>query len=205
MQTLCFKPINARCFKPINVRHGSPSHHDDGGHEPDDSIAQESAEQEKEPASGDSTDEPPSNLLGKASDLFQKATKSSSDSAQAAGGWIQDKLNGATESSGDAVAWANQTFESLKAKGLTTASDTSEWLTTDWNNMESWEYKIISSASMDNAELESKLNELGAQGWECFDVTGDRLMLKKPRESYLRRLPFKDLLRLAPLMNMEKK
>ena len=147
-------------------------------------------------------------LLGKASSLFNKAKEKGAESARNATGWVQEKYNGTAGATSDAadsaINWANDTFESLKAKGLTTANSTSEWLSSDWKNMESWEYKVISNPPTDSTELESQLNQLGAQGWECIDIRDNRLVFKKQRESYLRRLPFKDLLRLAPLMNMGK-
>lgn len=148
-------------------------------------------------------------LLDRASGLLQRAKQKGGQSAKSANDWVQDKIKDATgtasDSSEEAMKWANGMYESLKAKGMTNASDTSEWLSNDWNNMESWEYKVISCESLDNQQLEDKLNQLGEQGWECFDTSGDRLMLKKPRESYLRRLPFKDLLQLAPLINLDQK
>lgn len=148
-------------------------------------------------------------LLDRASGLLERAKQQSGQSAKSANDWVQDKIKSATGTAGDsteeAMTWANGMFESLKAKGMTNASDTTEWLSNDWNNMESWEYKVISSESLDNQQLEDKLNLLGEQGWECFDIAGERLMLKKPRESYLRRLPFKDLLQLAPLINLDQK
>ena len=70
----------------------------------------------------------------------------------------------------------------------------------DWKNMESWQYKVLATDSVPAEQLEKKLNELGRQGWDCFSVDDRRMIFKKRSESYLRRLPFKDILRLAPLL-----
>ena len=147
-------------------------------------------------------------LLGKASKLLSDAQDVTGQQASSTGQWLQGAWNGASDSTGNAVDgsldWANETFKSLKDQGLTTASSTGEWLSEDWQNMESWQYKVLATDSVPAAELEGKLNELGKQGWECFSVDDQRMIFKKATESYLRRMPFKDILRLAPLLNQAK-
>ena len=146
-------------------------------------------------------------MLGKASDLLNKAKDSSGQTAQGASKWVQDRLGGAAEAGGqsaeDSMKWANETFQSLKDQGLTSASDTGEWLTQDWRNMESWEYDVKEYENIDEKELVKSLNEMGVRGWECFNVQGNLHYFKKPTHSYLRQLPFKDLLRLIPLMDKQ--
>lgn len=148
-----------------------------------------------------------SSLMGKAKNFMKKAQSAGSNSVQSATGWVQDQMGNAQNRTNDAMDWANETFQSLKAQGLTSAESTSDWLISDWKNMESWEYEVVSMGDATGSEtLKSKLNELGKQGWECFHVSvdGKTMMFKRARESYLRRLPFKDLLRLAPLLNQGK-
>ena len=151
-------------------------------------------------------------VLGKAGNLLKQATNKGSQSAQDAGRWVQDQL-GAAADTGEQTAeetwqWANETFEFLKSQGMTTASDTSQWLGQDWNNMESWEYKVVTLGDTEES-LTSTLNELGKQGWECFEIEtrteGTRFFFKKPTFSYLRQLPFKDMIKLVPLMNNAEK
>jgi hypothetical protein len=169
-------------------------------------LAQTQAQfQEPDEAETDSPE--PDGVLGKAKTLFEAAKSQSGSTASGAGKWVQYTLNGATKSGGqtadDTMNWANETFQSLKSQGLTTANDTSEWLGQDFNNMESWEYKIVTSTGNDD-EVSELLNQLGTQGWECFSTEhlapGTRLFMKKPTHSYLRQLPFKDLIKLVPLM-----
>ncbi len=122
-----------------------------------------------------------------------------------AGNWLSNTWQSVSNSSNQlttgSMDWANQTFKSLKDQGLTSAESTSDWLTEDWQNMESWEYKVVKFKPFPEDELETELNRLGKLGWECFSINAGQMFFKKRRESYLRRLPFKDLLRLAPLFN----
>ncbi|MDB4372252.1 hypothetical protein N9Z53_00615 [Mariniblastus sp.] len=142
-------------------------------------------------------------------DAATKSVKSASDAGQ----WVQETLGDATKSGAQSAAdtwdWANETFESLKSQGLTSAQSTSQWLGQDWKNMESWQYQIV-VLDGEPAEVAKKLNELGEQGWECFEVTdltstSTKFYMKKPTFSYLRQLPFKDVIKLVPLMNTGEK
>ncbi len=149
-----------------------------------------------------------SGLMDKAGKLLSGAKQASGKQVEKTGEWIKGAWDGASDSTGNAVEgsldWANQTFKTLKDQGLTTASSTGQWLNEDWQNMESWQYKVVAANSVPAEELETKLNELGKQGWECFSIDDQRMIFKKASESYLRRLPFKDILRLAPLLNQGK-
>lgn len=165
-----------------------------------------SAQQEKTPAAGSAeTVEQEGGVLKTAGDLFEKAKSGTGATAKGAKDWVQDKLSGAASASGEAaddtMKWATDTFNSLKDKGLTTASDTSEWLTQDWKNMQSWEYKTVAiTEATDGNSIDDQLNKLGGQGWECFHVEGTMFYFKKPADSYLRHIPFKDYIKLVPLL-----
>jgi len=152
-------------------------------------------------------------VLSKAGKMVGDAATKSVKSASDAGQWVQDKLGDATktgaQSASDTWEWANETFESLKSQGLTSAQTTSQWLGQDWKNMESWQYQIVVLEG-EPTEVAKKLNEFGEQGWECFEVTetgpsSTKFYLKKPTFSYLRQLPFKDVIKLVPLMNAGEK
>ena len=155
-----------------------------------------------------SVDATDAGVLNKATELFEKAKTTSGNTASEASQWVQETLGSAAKT-GDQTAdeawkWANETFESLKAQGLTSATSTSQWLGQDWQNMESWQYKLITVSGNDE-EIAAQLNKLGSSGWECFDTSettdGTRFYLKKPTFSYLRHLPFKDVIKLVPMMN----
>ena len=145
-------------------------------------------------------------IMQKASDLINQAKSKSASAAKGTGQWVQDQLGNAAESGEQAVTeswnWANETFQSLKDQGLTTASDTSEWLSQDWDNIDSWEYKVVVIGDLANESLAKELNEHGKEGWECFHIADNRYFFKKPSSSYLRSLPFKDVIKLVPLMGL---
>ena len=107
----------------------------------------------------------------------------------------------------DTMKWANDTFEALKKKGLTTASDAGSWLTQDFKNMNAWEYKVVFIGDKQPAAAERTLNQLGAEHWECFHVQAQASSLmfyfKKPKSSFLKSLPTSDLMRLVPMMGGE--
>ena len=147
--------------------------------------------------------------LQKAAELLRQASSSGGRSAQQATQWMQDVLGDAAESGGataqDTMRWTNEMYQSLKDRGLTTANSATEWVSEDWNRMGAWEYKVVVLESMSAAEMEGKLNELGAQRWECFHVipTGEwqTLYFKKLARSYLKNVPLKDMLKMIPLLD----
>ncbi len=147
-------------------------------------------------------------LLKTAGDFLQKAKSGTGTTAIEAKDWVQKKIGDAATASGesasDALSWANDTFESLKESGLTSADNTSQWLTQDWKNMQSWEYKTVTLGNTEGGSAEEQLNQLGAEGWECFHVETGRFYFKKPADSYLRHLPFRDVIKLIPLLNQAK-
>ncbi len=153
-------------------------------------------------------EEPASDVLETASKLLEKAKLKSGSTASLANKWVQERISGVADTGNQTVdetwKWANETFESLKAQGLTTSRSTTEWLGQDWRNMESWQYKVITLAGTDE-ELAEKLNQFGKQGWDCFNTEigtdGTRFYFKKQMFSYLRQLPFKDVIKLVPMMN----
>jgi hypothetical protein len=72
----------------------------------------------------------------------------------------------------------SKTYESLG----TTATNAMDWVKKDWDKTGAWDYKLVTVTGPD-AALESKLNEMGKEGWECFWVReskdGMTLFLKK--------------------------
>jgi hypothetical protein len=170
-------------------------------------LLQETPAEPQASGTAEQAQESDDSVLKQASDLFEKAKSKGGSTASGASRWVQDKFGDAATASGQTAdeswQWATETFESLKSQGLTTAGSTSEWLGQDWSNMESWQYKVTTLTGAEE-ELESQLNEFGKQGWECFNIEQlndeTRFFFKKPSFSYLRHLPFKDFIKLVPLM-----
>jgi hypothetical protein len=150
-------------------------------------------------------------MLEKASDLFGKATASGGDSAKKASDWVLDRLGDAQDAGSstaeDTMKWATDTYQSLRDNGMTTAGSATEWVTEDWNKMGSWEYKVVDVGLMKSADIEKRLNELGAQRWECYHVSvgpsGQTMYFKKPAKSYLKHIPLRDVMKLIPMLDNE--
>ena len=62
-------------------------------------------------------------------ETFGQGMDSAAAATQWASGRIGDAANSSTQAASDAMDWAGTTFHSLKEQGLTTATDTSQWLT----------------------------------------------------------------------------
>ena len=138
--------------------------------------------------------------------VFQEGTQSPAEDGSmlpeaVRGFWGKGKpgINGE-----ETMKWANETYEALKEKGLTTANDAGSWLTQDFKNMNAWEYKVVVISGRQPFTAEKTLNKLGTERWECFHVqpgaSSLTFYLKKPKRSYLKSLPTMDLMRLVPMM-----
>jgi hypothetical protein len=150
-------------------------------------------------------------LLSKASQLLKKAADAGSQEADAANKWLNERLEdvGSTgaDVAGDVAQWANDMFESLKDQGLTTAANTSQWITEDIRNINALKYKIVKVSLDDLSAVEKQLNSLGELKWDCFHAVekgGETILFfKKERRSFLKNIPFRDLMKLVPLMGSE--
>lgn len=141
-------------------------------------------------------------LMNRARDTGEEQLGNVQDIAGSAIGTVQ-------QSSADA---ANETarlilelYESAKEKGETTAGSAKNWLMDDLKRVRGWSYKVIEFESLDAEDLESSLNQLGNEGWECFHVHTDSngksvMMFKRRPYSYARNIPVSDLLRIMPLL-----
>ena len=93
--------------------------------------------------------------------------------------------------------------ERVRSSGESTAVDTKEWVAEDIRKIGIWEYRTLVVPLDEGTDMEAELNKLGAKRWECFWVdkraTSITFYLKKSGRSYMRALPLRDLLRLAPL------
>ena len=148
--------------------------------------------------------------LDKAMELWKKAD----DSGEGVKKWLGDRIQDAAipndEEIADPFEWANDMFQKLKDEGLTTADSAQEWLVEDFNSIGAWEYKVLSvpmATEADVSKVETSLNKLGLERWECFSVVapsqpgGNHVYhLKRQKKSLMRSLPLRDMMRLVPLM-----
>lgn len=140
--------------------------------------------------------------------LYEQAKASGQTTAENASEWlgeVYDKTTTASKNAADVTAsHVEKMYQDAKQRGETTATSAKDWVLDDISRMGAWEYKTLSVASNDPSEIESKLNELGAQRWDCFhaDQRGatTTFYFKKPTRSYLRQIPARELLKLIPLL-----
>ena len=164
----------------------------------------------QEPQGDDELTEDDATILAQAAQIIDRAKESGSSQAEVAGEWLSETMQDVSESTSQAAdhtgEWATETFEYLKEQGMTTASSTHEWLAEDIQNMGAWHYKVVVlDLNQPTAETEQALNELGKERWECFHVLSSSdgqttMFFKKGRRSYLKSIPFKDAMRLLPLL-----
>ena len=148
-------------------------------------------------------------LFDIANKLLDEKAKSGSDGAKKVQEMMGDKFSEFASDSGqiadDAAKWATDAFKSLKAKGLTSASNPKDWLTEDIRNMNALKYKVVKISMDDLDNVEDQLNRLGELRWDCFHAVekdGETILFfKKEKRSILKNIPVKDMLKLVPLMN----
>jgi len=91
-------------------------------------------------------------------------------------------------------------FEELKSDNLEKSEKARNWIEEDIEKIGDWEYKVIKMSSSNNEEIEENLNKLGTDRWECFWVEKRKeeivFYFKKPKISYLQKLPTGDLLKI---------
>ena len=91
-------------------------------------------------------------------------------------------------------------FEDLESENKELREIAKEWIKEDIEKIGDWEYKVVNLEYESIDELENKLNELGNERWECFWVEKKEevvvFILKRPKTSYLQKIPKGDLLKM---------
>ena len=94
-------------------------------------------------------------------------------------------------------------YERAREAGEQVPKDIYEWARKDLESIGNWEYRIESIDMRQIDVLERRLNELGADRWECIWIQeGEgpaRLIFKRPVRSYLKHVPLSRLLRAVPV------
>ena len=98
--------------------------------------------------------------------------------------------------------WIEDAYQSAVDSGSAAAGSVSNWVASDIQARGGWEYRVIRTSLADTEALQSELNDLGSDRWECFSLIADgdvtTLVLKRPRRSVLSSIPLNDLLRIVP-------
>lgn len=94
-------------------------------------------------------------------------------------------------------------YEAARESGEQVPKDVYDWVRGDLASIGSWEYHV-ETVSGDDATLEARLAELGADRWELVGFravsgTAVRLVLKRPNRTYLNKVPLGELLKLVPI------
>ena len=93
-------------------------------------------------------------------------------------------------------------YDQAKEAGEQVPADLMVWAREDIGQSGAWEYRVLEVKTKDAEALEKHLNGLCSKRWECFWIeetdTGRRYFLKKAGRSYLKNIPYGDLLKLLP-------
>jgi hypothetical protein len=123
-------------------------------------------------------------------------------SVLATGAAAQDDAAVEAEAESDIWEEIRGLYERAKETGERVPGDVADWLKEDLASIGDWEYRLLSLSSSSDETVEAKLNELGAERWECFAVLHaggrTRLFLKRPARSFLTHIPIADLWKLVP-------
>ena len=102
----------------------------------------------------------------------------------------------------------SQAYESAKSKGQTATTSARDWILNDINSTNRWEYRVVPISDMEPTQLESRLNELGRDGWQCFHVQANGPMatffMQRHPSSISRNIPMSDLLKVLPYLGLGK-
>lgn len=108
---------------------------------------------------------------------------------------------GCTPTTDEITNKATETFNTTKDRVEKTAPEIVEWTEEDLRKIGAWEYHQFEAkfAETSPEQILEKLNELGADRWECFWVQdiedGVRFYLKRSKRSYLRYVPVGEVVR----------
>ena len=99
------------------------------------------------------------------------------------------------------VKAASEKYSETFEEGRSLSGKSKEWLLKDIQNIGDWEYKIEEFSLKNSKDLEVRLNQLGAERWQCFWVeqVNDRaknFYFKRTKMSYLSKIPSGALLRI---------
>lgn len=93
-------------------------------------------------------------------------------------------------------------YEKAKEAGERVPKDVVDWVQEDLQNIGDWEYKVVEMDAADAAAVETRLNELGEDRWDCIWIEEragrTRFIFKRSSRAYLQHIPLGDLMKLLP-------
>lgn len=102
------------------------------------------------------------------------------------------------------IGQIRELYEQAKASGERVPADLWAWAREDLARAGGWEYRVLRTHGREPEQLESELNGLGRERWECVAVSPGRdqkdlvLVFKRPMRTYLGQLNVRDVLRVLP-------
>ena len=111
-----------------------------------------------------------------------------------------EKLKKSKELYDKGVKAASDKYAETFEEGKDLSGKSKEWLLKDLKNIGDWEYKVETFNLKNPKDLEIRLNQLGADRWQCFWVEGTKdgktFYFKRTKLSYLSKIPTGALLRI---------
>ena len=111
-----------------------------------------------------------------------------------------EKLKKSKELYEKGVKVASEKYTKTLEGGRDISGKSKDWLLKDLQNIGDWEYKIESFDLKNLKDLEIRLNQLGAERWQCFWVEqsakGKVFYFKRTKLSYLSKIPTGAMLRI---------
>ena len=111
-----------------------------------------------------------------------------------------EKLKKSKELYDKGVKVASEKYSETFEEGKDLSGKSKEWLLKDLQNIGDWEYKVESFDLENPKDLEIRLNQLGADRWQCFWVqskdSNTVFYFKRTKLSYLSKIPTGALLRI---------
>ena len=111
-----------------------------------------------------------------------------------------EKLKKSKELYNKGVKVASEKYTETFEEGKNLSGKSKQWLMKDLQNIGDWEYKVESFDLENPKDLEIRLNQLGADRWQCFWVQNKDsksvFYFKRTKLSYLSKVPTGALLRI---------
>jgi hypothetical protein len=111
-----------------------------------------------------------------------------------------EKLKKSKELYNKGVKVASEKYTETFEEGKNLSGKSKQWLMKDLQNIGDWEYKVESFDLENPKDLEIRLNQLGADRWQCFWVqskdSNTVFYFKRTKLSYLSKIPTGALLRI---------
>ena len=98
------------------------------------------------------------------------------------------------------VKGAKEKYSETFEDGKVLTEKSKDWLLKDIDSIGDWEYKVVTYGPKDAKVLETDLNELGNERWQCFwvEASGKEKVFyfKRTKMSYVSKIPAGALLRI---------